>query len=106
VLNMLLNPAHYEIRNLPQELKEEVKQKIKNHCVWLREQDTRLDVIESFESILTYIENPSSDEDVAKFVSETNRLDKRRNQSFEKTFPEYANWWNSINNTFISVENI
>lgn len=106
VLNMLLNPAHYEIRNLPENLKTEVKQKIKDHCVWLREQDTRLDVIESFESILTYIENPASNEDVARFVSETNRIDKRRNQSFEKTFPEYADWWDSINGTFISVENI
>ena len=106
VLNMLLNPAHYEIRNLPENLKTEVKQKIKDHCVWLREQDTRLDVIESFESILTYIENPASNEDVARFVSETNRIDKRRNQSFGKTFPEYADWWDSINGTFISVENI
>ena len=106
VLNMLLHPAHYEIRNLPENLKTEVKQKIKDHCVWLREQDTRLDVIESFESILTYIENPSSNEDVARFVSETNRIDKRRNQSFGKTFPEYADWWDSINGTFITVENI
>ena len=106
VLNMLLNPAHYEIRNLPRKLKDEVKQKIKDHCIWLKEQNTRLDVIESFESILSYIENEAKDADVARFVSETNKIDKRRNQSFEKTFPEYSDWWNTINKNFLTVENI
>jgi len=106
VLNMLLNPAHYEIRNLPRKLKDEVKQKIKDHCIWLREQNTRLDVIESFESILSYIENEAKDVDVARFVSETNKIDKRRDQSFEKTFPEYSDWWNTINKNFLTVENI
>lgn len=106
VLNMLLGPSYYEIKNLPSILKEEVKEKVKNHLAWLEEQNTQQHVMESFESILTYIDNESSETEAIKFVNETHRIDKRRNQSFPDTFPEYAEWWYSLNNSIISVSNI
>ena len=106
VLNMLLGPSYYEIKNLPSILKEEVKEKVKNHLAWLEAQNTQRHVMESFESILTYIDNEASEKEATKFVNETHRIDKRRNQSFPDTFPEYAEWWYSLNNSIISVSNI
>jgi len=106
VLNMLLGPTWFEIRNLPNVLKEEVKEKLRDHISWLIEKDTRQDVVESFESILTYIDNDASETDVMKFVQETRRVDARRDQNFPDTFPEYAEWWDSLDKSLISVSNI
>lgn len=106
VLNMLLGPSYYEIKNLPPYLKEEVKEKVRKHLEWLNENNTQYHVVESFESILKYIDNEAPDLDIIKFVTETKRIDKRRNQSFVDTFPEYADWWKSIENSIISVENL
>ena len=74
--------------------------------IWLKEQNAHHHVLESFESILTYISNEASEKEAIKFVNETHRIDSRRNQSFPDTFPEYAEWWYSLNNSIISVSNI
>jgi len=106
VLNMLLGPSYYEIRNLSDKLKDEIKEKVTLHCDWLKEQNAREDIIESFYSIISYIDNNASSDDIAKFVHETNKIDERRNQCFSNTFPEYADWWKKINNSLIEVTNL
>lgn len=106
ILNILLGPSHYEMRNLPDTLKNEVKEKVNLHCDWLKENNARDDIIENFRSIISYIDNDSNDSDILRFVSETKKIDDRRNQDFEKTFPEYEDWWKSIKNNIISVTSI
>lgn len=106
VLNMLLGPSYYEIRNLSDKLKDEVKEKISLHCEWLREQNARKDIVESFESINSYISNESSLDDITKFVQETRKIDKRRDQSFPNTFPEYTSWWEEINSSLLEVKTV
>jgi len=106
ILNILLGPSHYEMRNLPDTLKDEIKEKVKLHCEWLKENNTRNDIIENFYSIISYIDNDSDNSDILRFVSETKKIDARRNQDFEKTFPEYADWWKSIKNNIISSTSI
>ncbi len=106
VLNMLLGPSYYEIRNLSDKLKDEVKEKVALHCDWLREKNARPDIIESFNSIISYISNDASTDDIAKFVQETRKIDERRGQSFPDTFPEYSQWWEEIDNSLIRVNSI
>jgi hypothetical protein len=103
---MLLGPSYYEIRNLSDKLKDEVKEKVALHCDWLREKNARPDIIESFNSIISYISNDASTDDIAKFVQETRKIDERRGQSFPDTFPEYSQWWEEIDNSLIRVNSI
>jgi hypothetical protein len=98
LLNILLGPSYYEIRNLPDELKEEIKDKYTKHICWLNERNTQQHVIDQFNSVITYIDGDSSPQDIKDFVAYTKKLDKRRTQSFPHTFPEYSAWWKEITN--------
>jgi len=98
LLNILLGPSYYEIRNLPDDLKKEVKDKYTKHIAWLNERNTQQHVIDQFSSVITYIDGDSSPRDIKDFVAYTKMLDKRRSQSFPHTFPEYSSWWKEITN--------
>ena len=100
LLNILLGPSYYEIRNLPDDLKKEVKDKYTKHIAWLNERNTQQHVIDQFNSVITYIDGDSSPRDIKDFVAYTKMLDKRRSQSFSHTFPEYSAWWKELTNDF------
>jgi len=109
LLNILLGPTYYEIKNLSDSLKNEIKLKIEDHLSWLTEHKKTNEhghCYKSYESLISYLEKESCPEDVSKFVIETEKIDSRRNQSFEKTFPEYREWWNDITSRSIRVKNI
>ncbi len=97
ILNILLGPTYFELKNLPDYLKEEVKQLYRNHMEWLKTKNTEQRIIDLFESVITYIDKPASMDDVKAFVEKTKELDKRRKQNFETVFPEYSRWWKEIN---------
>ena len=96
VLNILLSPSYFELRNLSDDLKEEVKQIYRDHIEWLKSNDAEERILEGFASVISYIDNPSTDQDVKDFVSRTKQLDKIRKQNFPDVFPEYSNWWKEI----------
>lgn len=98
LLNILLGPSYYEIRNLPEDLKQEIKQKYIKHIDWLIQCNANQHVLDQFNSVITYIDGESSAEDIRNFVIYTKMLDNRRSQSFLDTFPEYSNWWKQIAN--------
>lgn len=98
VLNILLGPSYFELRNLSDELKLEVKQLYLNHIEWLKINGADERVLDGFNGVVGYIDNPATDEDVKAFVRRTKELDRIRKQNFEEVFPEYSNWWKQISN--------
>jgi len=85
-LNLVHGPRHYNISILPTYLKEPVIDKIKTMPLGNQSLDLQLD------GIVGFIRNGKPDESLWKmFLSLTEKHDKYRNQSFEKTFTEYNN---------------
>lgn len=97
IFNILLSPSYFELKNLPDYLKEETKQLYLEHIEWLKTQNTESRILDLFHSVIDYLDKPASSMDVKIFVSQTKKLDSRRNQNFEEVFPEYSKWWKEIN---------
>ena len=107
LLNVLFGPSYYELRNLPIELKEKTKEKIKNHMDWMKSiNPENTHALSCFNNMVGYLDGEQNKADIASFVAVTKDIDKRRNQSFPQTFPEYKEWWEKINNNIIDVKNI
>lgn len=111
LLNLLISPDYFSVRILSDEIKTLVKNKITSHIEWLKEQPVDrgfgVELVSSFESILTYIDQPidNKDKHIQEFIIKTKQLDARRNQSFPETFPHYKEWWEQISGNLIAVGN-
>ena len=109
LLNILLGPSYYEIKNLPSNIKEHIKTKIKKHLEWMdtiQKGHDHAHCMKSYESLFEYLDYNQNQDDINSFIRETKKLDERRTQSFPDTFPEYAEWWKQINQNIIDVKNI
>lgn len=98
--NVLTNPFYYHINILPDELKEQVKQKYNNHLNSL-EPHIREEMKPKYDSIFNFMyETPEADveEQRIMFKQITDKLDVGREESFTETYPELADWYNSIKN--------
>ena len=113
MFNILLQPLHYDMRGLPDMIKDEITDRIDEHIEWCTEQGAlviptfpegsehneyvhdRMNAIKEFNTLKDYIQQPI-EFDKNSFVDYTEKLDKRRNESFTETFPEYAEWYRTI----------
>jgi hypothetical protein len=109
LLNILYHPQELSITILPDHIKEEISGKIIAHIAWLNSLDgTYGNAKGQFESLLSYIHEtiPNVEEHVERFVKRTQEIDHRRNECFPDTFPEYAEWWQTITKDKIFAVNI
>jgi sulfatase maturation enzyme AslB (radical SAM superfamily) len=90
--NLLHWPPSMSIKNLPNNIKQVIANKIKALSV---EDLKYLDNPGDLESMVNFMmTNPSNEKEYAEFLSTTKKHDDYRQQSFEHTFPEF---WSLLN---------
>ena len=75
--NLLVNPDHLFIKNMPDKVKEKVI--------------TKLQVDTEFNDIINVIKQPADSQAWDKFLTISKALDNIRNENFKQTFPELYN---------------
>lgn len=101
-LNPVYYPTWYSIKILPKDLKVLTQEKIKNHLEWLKDKKLSEWHINEWQTLHDYLNEDfgeRQEQEVKNFVFNTLLLDAKRGESFPETFPEYADWWDSINTT-------
>jgi hypothetical protein len=108
LFNILYHPQDLSILILPEILKKVIQEKILNHIEWIRSNGGGERSIKQFESLSSYLNDPIENKNyhINTFISRTNELDHRRNESFPNTFPEYKTWWEEINKNNIVLKNL
>ena len=90
--NLLHWPPSMSIKNLPNNIKQVIANKIKALSV---EDLKYLDNPGDLESMVNFMmTNPSNEKEYAEFLSTTKKHDDYRQQSFKHTFPEF---WGLLN---------
>lgn len=108
LFNILYHPNELSLTILPEKIKKEVQYKIENHIIWMKENGAQPHSVDQFKSLIEYLNesNPDKEKHIRTFVTRTIQLDKRRDESFPDTFPEYAEWWEEISKNTIMAVNI
>lgn len=101
-VNMLHGPDYYCIKNLPEEYKLELTNLYQNHINWMNANshlygDMYISVHE-FEKIINFMNMEGDMGKLHGIIDFTESLDTIRNEDFLKTFPEYKELFNIINN--------
>ena len=87
-LNLVHWPAHQNCQNIPDHVKHIVEEKVRNNLTY----DSASSAFSWLDNIMKFMHAESCDEELyAKFVNTTKIHDKYRNESFSKTFSEFAN---------------
>ena len=89
-VNILTWPHHTSVRVLPQHLKDQARQRIRDHQVWLGTQDLQQWQIDSWHSIINYMDGSDDSHLLPEFIKETAKVDAVRKESFFETFPELS----------------
>lgn len=97
LFNILLYPEHYNCRILPSKIKDDICLKIDTHIVWLKDKNASTNTIDQFANLKSYLLEDEKSKDLLKmFYMKTIALDEKRNENFEKTFPEYAQMFTEL----------
>jgi hypothetical protein len=78
-INIVLEPAHYAISNIPQQAKEEI---IKHYDLALTED-------QEIKKIYGYLSVSQDDSSWKNFMVDVTKRDQYRNEKFQNTFTEY-----------------
>lgn len=89
-INILMNPPHYRIDNLPNNLKEKLVAKYKEHIEYIRPLDGLQRATNGYESAINFINQPANEQLLQDFLKLTNQVDDVRNENFKETFPELS----------------
>jgi hypothetical protein len=110
LFNILYTPQHWSVKILPTNIKQEAKNKILKHMIWMEDNGASQLAIEQFNNLANYLDEGFDSEtekrEIGNFVYRTNQLDAIRNESFPDTFPEYKEWWEEISKGTIKFVNI
>ena len=87
-VNILMNPPHYRIDNLPDRNKQQVIQKYNEHIDYISPIDPMQRATNGYKSAINFIEQPSIPTLLEEFKELTTKMDTIRNESFKETFPE------------------
>ena len=89
------DPSYQKVTCLPKESKKQVLAIYKK---FIKEYRTILTVydLEQIKNWLSYMTSADESNQLLAFKQETERVDKLRNESFIKTFPEFASWYTTI----------
>ena len=87
--NLLQYPLWQRMDLLPQEEKDRVTEKYKEHIEWLKSQDHLTRASKGFESALDWMNKKDMSRHLPTFVNETRKYDKIRDENFTDVFPEW-----------------
>ena len=87
--NLLQYPLWQRMDLLPQEEKDRVTEKYKEHIEWLKSQDHLTRASKGFESALDWMNKKDMSKHMQTFVNETRKYDKIRDENFTDVFPEW-----------------
>ena len=87
--NLLQYPLWQRMDLLPQDEKERVTEKYKEHITWLKSQDHLTRASKGFESALDWMNKKDMSRHLPTFVEETRKYDKIRDENFTDVFPEW-----------------
>ena len=87
--NLLQYPMWQRMDLLPQNEKDKVTAKYKEHIEWLKSQDHLTRASKGFESALDWMNKKDMTRMLPTFVSETRKYDKIRDENFTDVFPEW-----------------
>jgi hypothetical protein len=87
--NLLQYPLWQRMDLLPQEEKDRVTEKYKEHIEWLKSQDHLTRASKGFESALDWMNKKDMSRHLPTFVEETRKYDKIRDENFTDVFPEW-----------------
>ena len=87
--NLLQYPLWQRMDLLPQDEKERVTEKYKEHIEWLKSQDHLTRASKGFESALDWMNKKDMSKHMPTFVNETRKYDKIRDENFTDVFPEW-----------------
>jgi len=89
-INILMNPPHYRIDNLPNNLKEKLVAKYKEHVEYIRPLDGLQRATNGYESAINFINQPANEQLLQDFLKLTAQVDAIRDENFKETFPELS----------------
>lgn len=108
LFNILYHPSDLSVLILPNYIKENIQEKIKDHVQWIKNNGGTERSINQFNSLSSYLNDTIDNKDkiIETFISRTQDLDYRRGEKFSDTFPEYQEWWETITKNKILAVNI
>jgi MoaA/NifB/PqqE/SkfB family radical SAM enzyme len=90
-INILQSPEWYRVDVLPKEIKDQIRQKVKEHVEWLTPQDKLTRATSGFNGLISFMDAEDQTEKYIKeFFKRTHELDNLRGENFYDTFPELA----------------
>lgn len=87
-VNILQDPAYYRIDIAPQEYKQRLAARYREHIEWLRPQDHLQRATVGFESAVTFMMSNDNTHLIDSFWRKTHELDSIRNEEIMKIIPE------------------
>jgi hypothetical protein len=100
--HMCHSPKYYNVKVLPQYLKDQVAEHYQEHKDWVLTTDFSDKVKDNFIKVLTGIETFMMSEDYSEewldhFIDQTAKLDEVRNQNILDIVPQYKELFNAHN---------
>ena len=89
-LNILDQPEHSSVKSLPAALKDTVRQKIADHLRWLSQHPVDDEQLESWQSVITFMDSADHSHHLKDFYADTAKLDRLRHENFWAVFPELS----------------
>jgi len=89
-INILQSPDWYRVDILPQEIKQEIKDKILAHLEWLEPLDRMTRATSGFKGLISFMDAQQQQHLLPEFFKKTHELDQLRNEDFFDTFPELS----------------
>jgi len=87
-VNILQDPVHFRIDIAPQEYKQKLEAKYRDHINWLRDQDPLGRATQGFESAITFMNSTDNTHLLDTFWRKTYELDVIRNEHILTVIPE------------------
>ena len=88
-INIVMNPPHYRIDNLPDSYKDQVIEKYQTHIDYISPLDSLQRATNGYKSAINFIKQPGDPALLEEFKRLTTQLDGVRGENFKETFPEF-----------------
>jgi radical SAM protein with 4Fe4S-binding SPASM domain len=87
-VNILQDPAYYRIDIAPQEYKQRLEVKYREHLDWMSDRDPLQRATHGFESAIAFMNATDNTQLIDTFWRKTHELDSIRNESWQHALPE------------------
>ncbi|WP_422358776.1 twitch domain-containing radical SAM protein [Reichenbachiella sp.] len=87
-LNLLSRPDYFNIKVLPEALKQIVSQSIRKHIEWLSDHGAQSTLIDEFQALIEYMNLDDWSNKLPKLKKQLTLIDKMRGEDFTQFFPQ------------------